>query len=182
MSAKDEYIIVLDFLSSGKAGDRRAEPLIQGIGDKFFSLLEVVAKEGVNVKVKDRLYVGDNKREEVKYIRAKIGYSELTSYAKDMIEEVVTNIVTSDEKRFVNFFNKTASLTTRMHSLELLPGVGKRHMWQIISERKKKQFESFDDIKSRVDMMTEPKKMIVKRIMEELQEKDRHQIFVGAPI
>ncbi len=182
MSTKDEYIIVLDFLSSGKAGDRRAEPLIQGIGDRFFSLLEVVVKEGVTVKVKTKVYVGESKREEVKYIRTKIRYSELTSYAKDMLEEIVNDIVTNDEKRFVNFFNTAGSLTTRMHSLELLPGIGKRHMWQIISQRRVKPFESFDDLKKRVDMISEPKKIIVKRIMEELQEKDRHQIFVGAPI
>ncbi|MBI2545405.1 MAG: DUF655 domain-containing protein [Candidatus Aenigmarchaeota archaeon] len=182
MSTKDEYIIVLDFLSSGKSSDRRAEPLAQGLGDKFFSLLEVVIKEGSTVKTRDRIYVGDSKREEVKYIRTKIRYSELTSYAKDMLEEVVNSIVSNDEKRFVNFFNTAGSLTTRMHSLELLPGIGKRHMWQIISERRKKSFESFEDLKSRIDMMTEPKKMIIKRIMEELKEKDGHQIFVGAPL
>lgn len=182
MTIKDEYLIVLDFLPSGKPNDRRAEPLIQGMGENYFSLLEVIAKEGVVVKVKDRIYIGEGKRDQVKYIRTKIKFSDLTSYAKDVLEEVVNELVAKNESRFVNFFNKSGSLTTRMHSLELLPGIGKRHMWQIISERKKKPFESFENLKSRVDMLTDPKKIIVKRILEELEEKDRHRIFVGASL
>ena len=48
----------------------------------------------------------------------------------------------------IEFFNKAAPLTTRMHQLELLPGLGKKHMWEIIEERKDKPFESsFPDFK-----------------------------------
>ncbi|MBI1979001.1 MAG: DUF655 domain-containing protein [Candidatus Aenigmarchaeota archaeon] len=179
MPAKDEFLIVLDFLSTGKAGDRRAEPVAQGVGDKYFSLLEVVVKEEVSIKSKDKLYIGEGKRDQVKYIRSKIAFSELTSYAKDVLEEVVNDLVTADEKRFVEFFNKSTSLTTRMHSLELLPGIGKKHLWEILSERRKKPFESFGELHSRVPMLTDPKRMIIRRIMDELQEKDRHQIFVS---
>lgn len=179
MPPKDEYLIVLDFLPTGKAGDRRAEPVAQGIGEKYFSLLEVVLKDGVNAKAKDRLYIGEGKRDQVKYIRSKIRFDELTSYAKDVFEEVINEIVTRDEKRFVEFFNKASALTTRMHSLELLPGIGKRHLWVILEERKKKPFESFKDIRERVEMLADPEKMVIKRIMDELQQKDRHNLFVA---
>ena len=179
MPAKDEFLIVLDFLSTGKPSDRRAEPVTQGVGEKYFSLLEVVVKEGVAVKVKERLYIGEGKRDQVKYIRSKISFSDLTSYAKDVLEEVVNEIVAKDEKRFVDFFNKSSALTTRMHSLELLPGIGKKHLWQILGERKKKPFESFDELHNRIPMLTDPRKMVIRRIMEELQEKDRHQLFVS---
>ncbi|MEK6910099.1 MAG: DUF655 domain-containing protein [Candidatus Aenigmatarchaeota archaeon] len=178
MPAKDEFLIVLDFLRAGKSDDRRAEPVAQGVGEKYFSLLEVVLKEGITVKVKDRLYIGEGKRDQVKYIRSKIPFSELTSYAKDVLEEVVNEVVSKDEKRFVEFFNKSSALTTRMHSLELLPGIGKKHLWSIIAERKKKSFETFEEIKQRIPMVGDPKKMVIRRIMEELQEKDRHQLFV----
>ncbi|MBI2547629.1 MAG: DUF655 domain-containing protein [Candidatus Aenigmarchaeota archaeon] len=178
MLMKDEFLIVLDFLQTGKSGDRRAEPVVQGIGEKYFSLLEVIVKDNLAVKNKDRLYIGEGKRDEVKYIRSKINFSDLTTYAKDMLEEIVTDIITKDEKRFVDFFNKSGSLTTRMHSLELLPGIGKKHLWSIIEERKKKPFETFDEIRQRIPMVSDPKKMIIRRILDELQDKDRHRLFV----
>ncbi|MEM5797350.1 MAG: DUF655 domain-containing protein [Candidatus Aenigmatarchaeota archaeon] len=182
MPAKDEFLIVLDFLPTGKPGDRRAEPVVQGIGEKYFNLLEVVLKEGLSVKSKDRLYIGEGKRDQVKYIRSKIRFDDLTSYAKDVLEEVVNELVTKEEKRFVEFFNKSGALTTRMHSLELLPGIGKKHLWNIINERKKKPFETFEEIKKRIPMVGDPKKMIIGRIMDELQEKDRHRLFVSGVI
>ena len=126
MIAKDDYIIVLDFLPNGKPTDRKAEPVAQGIGEKFLNLLEVSVKDGVVLKSNDKLYVGDDKRDQVKYIRGRIGYPELTNYAKNMLSEIVTNLVNADEKRFVNFFNKAGPVTTRLHSLELLPGIGSR--------------------------------------------------------
>lgn len=182
MVAKDDYIIVLDFLAHGKAGDRRSEAVAQGIGDKFFNLLEVSIKDGIAVKTKDRLYIGDKERNEVSYIRGRISYEELTSYAKDMLEEIITEIISKDEKRFVDFFNKAGPISTRMHTLELLPGVGKRHLWDIIGERRKKPFESFKDVQDRVEMLPDPKRMIIKRIIDELQSKDRHRLFVASSV
>ena len=182
MIAKDDYVIVLDFLPHGKPADRRAEPVAQCVGDKFFNLLEVAIKDGVDIKTKDRLYIGDAKRDQVKYIRGRINYSELTSYAKDSIHEVIDELVDKDGKRFVEFFNKSMPLTTRMHSLELLPGIGKRHLFDIISERKKKQFDSFKDVQGRVPMLPDPKKMIIKRIFNEFEEKDRHRLFVASTL
>jgi putative nucleotide binding protein len=179
MAVKDDFIIVLDFLPHGKAIDRRAEPLVLGIGDKYFNLLELVIKDDVAIKEKDRLYIGDEKRDQVKYIRGRARYEELTNFAKDMLEEIITEIVSNNEKRFVDFFNKAGALTTRMHSLELLPGIGKKHLWSILAERKKKTFETFKELGERVDMMPDPKKMVIKRILEELEGKDRHRIFVS---
>lgn len=180
MIAKDDYIIVLDFLPHGKPSDRKAEPVAQGIGEKFLNLLEIAVKDGVTLKANDRVYVGDDKRDQVKYIRGRISYDELTNYAKNMVVEVVTGLVDKDEKRFVNFFNKTGSITTRLHSLELLPGIGKKHMWDIIGERKKKPFESFKEIQERVPMLPDTKKMVIKRVIEDLEGKDRYKLFVGS--
>ena len=179
MHAKDEYLIILDFFPHGKPGDKRAEPLAQGIGQDFFNLLEVVIKEGISVKPLDKVYIGEEKRDEVKYIRGRIRYEELTTYAKDLLEKVVEEIIDKNEKRFVEFFNRAGPLTTRLHSLELLPGIGKKHMWEIIRERKKKPFENFDDLQKRVPMLPNPKKMIVRRIIEELQNRDRHRLFIA---
>ncbi len=179
MAAKDDFIIVLDFLPHGKSTDRRAEPLALGIGEKYFNLLEVAIKDDVTIKQKERLYIGEDKRDQVKYIRGRARYEELTNFAKDMLEEIVTDLVSKDEKRFVDFFNKASALTTRMHSLELLPGIGKKHLWVILAERKGKPFETFKELGERIEMMPDPKKMIIKRILEELEGKDRHRIFVS---
>lgn len=176
---KDEYVIALDFFAHGKAGDRKAEPIIQAIGEKFLNLLEIAVKENESVSPGERLYIGAEKREKVKYIRGRISYDELTAFAKNELENIVLNLIEKNEKRFVNVFNKAGPITTRMHSLELLPGIGKKHCWQIIQERRKKAFESFEDLQKRVKMLPDPKRMIKKRIIEELRGVDRYKLFVG---
>ncbi|MCC5994508.1 MAG: DUF655 domain-containing protein [Candidatus Aenigmarchaeota archaeon] len=177
---KEEYIIALDFLPMGKATDKRPEPTVQGIGESHFSLLEVVVRKDVQIKPKDRIYIGPGKRDVVEYIKRRISYDELTSFAKSILEEVILEIVTKNESKFVAFFNMAGPLSPRMHSLELLPGLGKKHLFNILQERKKKPFQSFEDIKRRVEMLPDPKKMIVKRVLRELQSREeRHKIFVA---
>lgn len=177
---KDEYVIVLDFLAHGKPSDRRAEPLAQVVGEKFFNLLEVVMREDVTTKPRDRIYIGEDKRDKVKYIRGRINFSDLTNFAKAELKEVINEFIEKDEKRFVNIFNVAGPITTRMHSLELLPGIGKKHLWSIIDERKKKSFESFKDLQDRIKMLPDPKRMIERRILAELETKDRYKLFVGS--
>jgi len=63
--------------------------------------------------------------------------------------------------------------------LEILPGIGKKHMWDIINVRKEKPFESFEDIKNRIKLIPDPKHAIIKRILEELENKDKYHLFVG---
>ena len=67
----------------------------------------------------------------------------------------------------------------RMHQLELLPGLGKKHMWEVLEARKEKPFESFEDIKNRVKLLPDPKSIIIKRILSEIEGKEKYQIFVG---
>lgn len=179
---KDEYVIVLDFLARGKPGDRKAEPVAQVLGEKFFSLLEIAIKPNVAVKTRDRIYIGDQSREQVEYIRGRISYADLTSYAKTELEGVLSDVVTKEEKRFVEFFNKAGPITTRLHSLELLPGIGKKHMWDVINARKKKPFESFADLQQRVEMLPDPKRILIRRMIDEFEEKDRYHLIVGSGI
>lgn len=176
---KDEYIIVLDFLPTGHASSRKAEPIVQGIGNKYLNLLEVVLKSDVETKPGESIYIGEGKWDKVKLIKGKIKYDDLTGFAKKELENALDKIIDENEKRFVEFFNKSGPLTTRLHTLELLQGIGKKHMWSIIKTRKEKLFESFEDLKARVDMLPDPKKMIKKRIIDELRDVDRHKLFVS---
>ena len=179
MRAKDDFLLILDFLPHGKPGERRAEPVAQGLGENFLSLLEVVVREGVTLKPKQKVYIGADRREEVKYIKGRISYEELTSFARETLKEVVEELVQKNEKRFVEFFNTSGPITTRFHSLELLPGIGKKHMWEIIKQRKQKKFESFAELQQRIGMLPDPKRILVQRILKELQGKDRFKVFVA---
>jgi putative nucleotide binding protein len=177
----DNYAIVLDFLRHGRPGDRKAEPIAQCIGDRFFTLLEVVTHEGLEIRPGDRLYVGGAKRYEVKRIRERITLDKLTAFARSEIEGVIGRLVERNEKRFVEFFNRASPLSTRLHSLELLPGIGKKHLWTIITERKRKPFSSFEDLQKRVPMLPNVRRMLTKRILKELEGEERHRLFTLSP-
>ena len=95
------------------------------------------------------------------------------------LEILGNHVLFGDVSKFVDFFNKAQPISTRMHQLELLPGVGKKHMWEILEQRKEKPFESFEDIKKRVKLMPDPEKVIIKRILLETEGKEKHKIFIG---
>ena len=65
----------------------------------------------------------------------------------------------------------------RMHQLELLPGVGKKHMWEIIEERRD-PFKDFADLKARVKLLPNPKEVVYKRIIKELSGTEKYNLFV----
>ena len=112
------------------------------------------------------------------HILGKLEISKLTMTAKSELEFVVAEYVKANSQRFVNFFNTAQPLTMRMHQLELLPGLGKKHMWEIIETRRDKPFQNFQDIKDRVKLMPDPEKVIVKRILLELLGEEKHRLFV----
>src|SRR3989344_2377474 len=182
--SKEEIAIVLDFLPNGYPYDDRPmymkNPLVQAIGSEHFVLLELVPKKGIHLQPYEEVYIGDGKRDKVHHIVGKMALDKLTATAKSELEFVIKDIVKKNEKRFINFFNNARPLSTRMHQLELLPGLGKKHMWQIVEARNDKPFESFADIKKRVKLMPDPEKATVKRIVQELQGTEKHRIFVDA--
>jgi putative nucleotide binding protein len=179
---RDENIIVLDFLPRGHSTGRQ-EPLAQVIGDKYFSLLEVVVRKDVTLKSGDKAYVGDGKRDHVDHIKRRITTKDLTTFARSELPFVVEKLVRENENRFVEFFNNAQPISTRLHQLELLPGVGKKHMWDIIEERKKGPFTSFEDVKKRIKLMPDPMSTIIKRVMEELEDENvRFRLFVAGPV
>ncbi len=179
----EENAYVLDFLPHGKPGIRptgragyRAGALIQCVGEEFFTVLEALVKEGLMIKPGDRVYVGKDSRNEVTYIIGRIGYEELTAAARSELPVVVSKIVANREKWFVNFFNTARAITPRMHALELVPGIGKKYMWQVINERQRRPFESFEDIQKRTELPN-PVKLITKRVMEELEGDSKYRLF-----
>ena len=179
---KEEKAIVLDFLPNGYHTDNRPihlkTPIAQAMGTENFTLLELVPKKGVFLQPYEEVYIGEAKRDKVHHINGKIDMYKLSQTAKAELEHVVKQIVEENESRFIQFFNKAQPLSTRMHILELLPGVGKKHMWEIVEERRGEPFTSFEDLKTRVKLMPNPQKAIIKRILLELEGKEKHHLFV----
>ncbi|MBC8500917.1 MAG: DUF655 domain-containing protein [Nanoarchaeota archaeon] len=178
---KEEEAIVLDFLPNGYPFDTRPShvktPIAQAIGKENFTLLELVPKKGIFLQPYEEVYIGEAKREKIHHINGKINTDKLTQTAKAELEHAVKQLVHDHEKRFVEFFNKAQPLSTRMHVIELLPGVGKKHMWEIIEERRE-PFKNFEDIKKRVKLMPDPEKVIQKRVVQELIGREKHLLFV----
>jgi len=178
---REEYVIVLDFLLNGYPFDKtpmhKKQPVVQAIGKEKFTLLELVAKKEAFAQPYEEVYIGEGKRDKIHHIVGRLPVDKLTPTAKAELENVVSELVTKNEKKFVDFFNKAQPLTTRMHSLELIPGLGKKHMWEILDKRREKPFASFDDIKQRIHLMPDPKKAIVKRILSEILGNEKHRVF-----
>jgi putative nucleotide binding protein len=181
-AAKEEKAIVLDFLPNGYPFDTRPShrktPIVQAIGKTRFVLLELVPKKEVIIQPNEEIYIGEGKRDKIHHIVGRLALDKLTSTARNELQFVIKTLVKENEKKFVGFFNKSQPLTTRMHQLELLPGLGKKHMWEIIEARRDKEFEGFDDLKKRVHLMPDPEKAIIKRIIKELDGTEKHNIFV----
>ncbi|MBI2558362.1 DUF655 domain-containing protein [Candidatus Woesearchaeota archaeon] len=180
--SKEETAIVLDFLPNGYHYDERPlymkTPIAQAMGKEHFVLLELVPKKGIHLQPLEEVYIGDGKRDKIHHIVGKMPVSKLTATAKSGLEMVIKEIIKKNERKFIDFFNKAQPLSTRMHQLELLPGLGKKHMWQIIEIRDGKPFESFADLKNRVKLMPDPEKTVIKRILQELEGTEKHRIFV----
>ncbi|MFH1398586.1 MAG: DUF655 domain-containing protein [Candidatus Woesearchaeota archaeon] len=179
---KEEWGIVLDFLPNGYPFDKRPShiktPIVQAIGKQRFVLLELVPKKGIMLQPHEEVYIGEGKRDKIHHIIGKLDFNRMTSTARSELQYIIKELVSKDAKRYLEFFNKAPPLSTRMHSLELLPGLGKKRMWEIVEERKIEPFKDFADLKARVKLMPDPETVIIKRIIKELEGKEKHFFFV----
>lgn len=178
----EEHARVLDYLPQGRITDRYREPIAHVLGETYFTLLEIIVKKDANLTIGKRIFVGKEGRNEVERIKKRINYENLTATAKSQLESVIKEIVLSKEKEFISFFNKCGSVSIRQHQLELLPGIGKKHMEEIKKERDTKSFESFDDIKKRVSLMPDPVHVLVMRILSEIKGTTKYYLFAKPPI
>ena len=175
---KEENAVVLDYLSRGYVKSDMSKfggkPIAQAIGTEQFTLLELAPKNGVDLEIQDTVYIGKGKRDKIYRVLGKLDYA-------------IRDIVEANEDRFVEFFNVADSVSTRMHSLELIPGIGKKYMWDIIKAREEKPFESFEDISERLPTLADPAGMIVNRVKQEhdttkpRRGKNKYYLFTQPP-
>jgi len=175
----EEYAYVLDFNERGRSSTVRGREgiIVTAIGEDRLTILEILGIPDSTFEVGERIYIGKEGRTKVQSVLGKLDYKKISDNAKSELAGVVNKIVTQNEKRFVDYLNHAQPLTPRIHALELIPGIGKTYMKQMLDERDKKPFESFVDLQSRVGLK-EPIKHITKRILEEITGETRMNLFV----
>jgi len=179
---KEDDAYVLDYLPYGRSDDARPmyqkKPLVQGVGEKYFVLMEMIPKENVVPRAQDKVYIGEGDRPVIDHVKRRIVYNELTHGAQMELPVLIEKIILANESRFLDFFNDAYPITTRLHMLELLPGIGKKLMWGIIEVKKKGKFASFKDLVDRVKGLHAPEKLIANRVIEELKDDNiKYRIF-----
>ena len=190
---KEQQAVVLDYLSRGYVKSDMSKfggkPIAQAIGTEQFTLLELVPQRGVDLEIGDNVYIGGNRQERTKIHRVLgiLPFERLTATSRIELDYTIRDIVESNEEKYVEFFNTTGAVSTRLHTLELIPGIGKKYMWDIINAREEKPFESFKDITERLPTLTDPAGMIVNRVKQELDKnaikrgKSKYYIFTQVP-
>lgn len=178
MTDKEDHVIILDYLPYGYPMEGKPMPIAQAIGEKTLALLELVPRRGVTLTPKEKVYIGPDKRDKIYYIAGRLPREKLTETAKIQLQEFIEGVVAEQEKKYVDFFNTAQAINTRLHQIELIPGFGKKHTQELLHERLQKPFESFEDMKARLKSIPDPKKAIEKRLVEELLERQRFNLFI----
>jgi len=183
----EDYIYVLDYLSKGR-GDlppHKRQPIVYGIGESQFTLLDLVPKKDATFNIGERIYVGKDpdKRQKIAKIKGRINFEEMTSTAHGEMPYVLLEMVKNQQERFIKFYNESPAISTRFHVLELLPGLGKKMMHDILDERKKKPFTTYQEMCDRISFLRAPDKLIAKRIELELTDPNqKYRLFTRPPI
>jgi putative nucleotide binding protein len=182
---REDVARILDYLPYGRTPDSRSyqkQPLVQAVGETNFVLMEMTPKAGVVPAAGTRVYIGSGSRDVIDHVNRRIEFPELSNNAKLELPYQVQSIVLDNEARFLRYFNDAGPITTRMHALELLPGIGKKLMWAILNERKKGTFKGFTDLMERVKGLHNPEKLIAKRVEDELMdERIKYRVFTTVP-
>jgi len=159
--------------------ERKMMPIAQAIGEKNLTLLEVVPRRGTALEIGEKVYIGEGKRDKIYYILGRLDKEKLTESAKNQLQEMIADIVKENEAEYIKFFNEAPAINKRLHQIELLPGLGKKHMKEILIQREEKQFESFKELKERIQNLPDPEKTIEKRIFQELTNVERYNLFTN---
>ncbi len=174
----EEYAWIVEYLPQGRSADLKTEPIVQLIGHKFFTLLEATVKPEATVSIGQKVYIGKEHRNEIERIKGKLNFTQLTQSGRDNLLVVLKALVQEREPDFITFINKAAPVSMRVHQLELLPGVGKKHLEALLAKRETKPFENFADLKARIPSIPDPALLFVHRILSELEGKEKHYIFL----
>ncbi len=173
----EDYAWVIDYMPFGKSTDVRRESIVQLVGHTYFTLLEAKVKKDAEVSVGDKVYIGKGNRDIIGKIKGRISYQDLTENAKNNLLPVLKKIVVEREPYFIEFINHAGPLSIRVHQLELMPGIGKKYLKELLEEREKEPFKSFKDLKERIKSFPDPSTIFAERIVDELKGEEKHLFF-----
>jgi len=178
---KFREVIILDLLIHGHPEEDRPSwaktPIAQVLTFPDFVLYEVKVYKNSNIQVQEqKTYEEFLNEEKIKEVLKKIDFNDLTSTSKALIQPILETEVLRFEDEFINFFNNSTSITPRMHALKLLPGIGQKHMWEILEARERQKFVTFQDIADRTSI-SNPPKIISLRIIKELKRDVKYYLF-----
>ncbi len=174
-------IYILDILQHGgvdKAG-HQWNPIAQIVEGSKFQLYEIRLNKSriADRKLQEKIIVNENQNI-FERIQRKITFLDLTPTSSSTLDLVIGQYVNENEPRFIEFINKSGPITIKRHSLEILPGIGKKLMWEIINNRERPPFASFEDLHSRVPGF-KPVETFTKRIVDEIRDDElKHYLFV----
>ncbi|QSW99550.1 DUF655 domain-containing protein [Haloterrigena alkaliphila] len=176
--------VVLDYLAHGLSDDSRPQyeksPAGYALETDDFELYQVAFDEDERLTIGSDVVLEPRDAREIVTEARRVEYDDLSSGAQSELEYVVADLVEEEEQRFVDFYNDAQPITLRLHQLNLLPGIGKKLRNSILDERKRKPFESFEELSERVSGLHDPDEILVERILEELRDDDlKYQTFVG---
>ena len=139
---------------------------------------ELLSKKNKIPAVHARVYIGEGEREVIDHVVKKLRYEDLTPTAKEELRHVIEEIVKDNEARFISVFNNAKPIYKTLHTLNLLPigdkkCIGEKLLRRILGEREKRPFSDFKDLKWRVPRLSNPEKMIAKRIEDEIKMKKK---------
>ena len=170
---KEEYVIILDIVNTGFSKNE----IVQGIGEENFGLMELVPKKDAQLFLLERVYIGDDKRDKIQYVKKALTYDDISENSKVEILSAIEEIVKSREDYFIKIINKIGAINIRSHGLELIHGIGKKYFKSLLNIRDEAYFENFEDIKKRCSFFQNPVESISKRILDEISNKDSIKIF-----
>ena len=177
----EEYACVLDILPEGRPDDRRQfrrEAIIYGLGVDEFKIFEMAPILGAVINIGDRVFIGKEteERKQIERVRARVTYAELTHTAQSELGFLLEELVLEQEEKFIEFYNHAGPISRRYHSLELLPGLGKKTMEAVIAHR---PYTSFAEVEEKVSNLRHPEKLIAARIEHEIREPEqKYRLFV----
>ena len=177
--AKEEHAIVLEYLPNGYPLEKKMMPIVQAIGKLNLTLLELVPRRGESLEIGEEVYIGEGRRDKIYYILGRLQREKLTEAAKEQLKGFISNLVKENEKKFLEFFNTATAINKRIHQIELIPSLGKKHMQEILKQRNEKEFSSFESMKERIQNLPDIENAVKKRIFQELTNMERYNLFVN---
>jgi putative nucleotide binding protein len=176
--------VVLDYLAHGLSDDGRPQyaksPAGYALDVEEFELYQIAFDDDARLTIGTEIVIQPREAREVVVDCQRVEYADLSSGAQSELEYVVEDLIEENEERFVDFYNDAQPITLRLHQLNLLPGIGKKLRNGILDERKRKPFESFEELSERVSGLHDPADILAERILEELRDDDlKYRTFVG---